>query len=65
VALFLASLALGFISRTMPQLNILAAGFPIRTVLGLVMIISSLGMVGLLFQNSLTLVFKRIGNLFL
>jgi len=65
VALFLASLAMGFISRTMPQLNILAAGFPVRTTLGLIMLIASLAMVGLLFQNSLALVFKRVGALFM
>jgi len=36
VALFLATLSMGFVSRTVPQLNILAVGFSIRIVVGLV-----------------------------
>lgn len=34
VALFLVNLALGFVSRTMPQLNILAVGFSLKTLTG-------------------------------
>ncbi|MFQ5414069.1 MAG: flagellar biosynthetic protein FliR, partial [Phycisphaerae bacterium] len=33
IALFLASVALGFLSRTMPQMNILSVGFVIRAML--------------------------------
>jgi len=65
VAVFLATLALGFISRTMPQLNILAAGFPIRITLVLIMLVASLGMVGVLLQDGLLMVFREIGALFL
>ncbi|MBI4578809.1 MAG: flagellar biosynthetic protein FliR [Planctomycetes bacterium] len=36
VALMLALLALGFLSRTMPQLNILTVGFPLKLVVALV-----------------------------
>lgn len=36
IALFLVGTALGFLSRTMPQLNILTVGFTIRVVVGLV-----------------------------
>lgn len=65
VALFLSSLAMGFISRTMPQLNILAAGFPIRITLSLVLLVASLGMTMLLFQEELIRAFNEIGMLFL
>jgi len=35
IALFLAGLAMGFLSRTMPQLNILSVGFTLRVLLAL------------------------------
>jgi flagellar biosynthetic protein FliR len=35
IALFLTSLCMGFLSRTMPQLNILSIGFPLRILVGL------------------------------
>lgn len=38
VALMLALVALGFISRTMPQLNILTIGFPLKLMLALLML---------------------------
>lgn len=60
IAIFLATLALGFISRTMPQLNILAAGFPIRIVLSMILLITSLGTVVWLFENSLDGVFGYV-----
>ena len=65
VAVFLVTLALGFISRTMPQLNILAAGFPIRIMLCFTMIIASLGMIFMLFEDGLQQVFRDIGMLFI
>lgn len=65
VAIFLATLALGFISRTMPQLNILAAGFPLRITLALIILISSLSMACVLFEDSLLMVFRQIGTMFI
>ncbi len=38
IALMLALLALGFVSRTMPQLNILTVGFPLKLVMALLMV---------------------------
>lgn len=63
-AIFLATLALGFISRTMPQLNILAAGFPIRIVLSLILLVASLGTVCWVFQENLAVAFGVIHGLF-
>ncbi len=65
IAIFLATLALGFISRTMPQLNILAAGFPIRILLALVLLIASLGVVFVLFEQNLVVVFRQLPELFI
>jgi flagellar biosynthetic protein FliR len=65
VAIFLATLALGFISRTMPQLNILAAGFPVRITLALILLIASLGSVCVLFRDNLLFVLGKVGTIFL
>ena len=65
VAIFLATLALGFISRTMPQLNILAAGFPIRIALSFVILVATLTVVVALFENYLAMVLQSVGNMFL
>lgn len=51
IAVFLATLALGFISRTMPQLNILAAGFPVNITLALIILIVSIAAAGQLCQT--------------
>lgn len=64
-AIFLATLAMGFISRTMPQLNILAAGFSIRIMLAMFLMIASLGSLCILCQDHLWLAFRRIGTLFI
>lgn len=64
-AIFLATIALGFISRTMPQLNILAAGFPIRIGLALILLIASLGTVCGLFQDSIVNVLSGLGQFFI
>lgn len=39
LALLLSELALGFVSRTMPQLNILTMGFPMRILVGLAVMV--------------------------
>jgi len=64
IAIFLATIALGFISRTMPQLNILAAGFPVRITLALVLLVASMGSLCLLFQDGIVRALGRIGLLF-
>jgi len=42
ITLFLTSLAMGFIARTVPQVNILSIGFLIRVILGFIVIMLSL-----------------------
>jgi flagellar biosynthesis protein FliR len=63
-AVFLATLAMGFVSRTMPQLNILAIGFPINITLALLVIVASMGMLFMLFEQGIIDVLHRISNIF-
>jgi len=65
IAIFLASIAMGFISRTMPQLNILVAGFAVRITLALVLLIASLGMICMIFQDTIVDVLSHIGTIFI
>lgn len=44
LALLLTELAMGFVSRTMPQLNILAVGFPLRILVGLAVVLLTIEM---------------------
>lgn len=53
VALLVATLVLGLISRTLPQLNILAIGFGINATFTLITVSVSLGAVAWLFQAEL------------
>jgi flagellar biosynthesis protein FliR len=64
-AIFLATLAMGFVSRTMPQLNILAIGFPINITLALLVLIASMGMICMLFQDGIIDVLHHLGNIFI
>jgi flagellar biosynthetic protein FliR len=52
-ALLLSTLVLGLISRTMPQLNILAVGFGLNSLVTMGTTAVTLGVVGWLFQNDL------------
>jgi len=51
VALFVVMLALGFIARTVPQLNILVVGFPLSIMIGLLLVALSVGGVAYLIEN--------------
>lgn len=42
LALFLVTVAMGFVARTVPQMNILVAGFPVRITVGLAVMMFSL-----------------------
>lgn len=52
-ALLLATLLLGIISRTLPQLNVLVLGFGINTIVTLSALALSLGVAGWLFQEQI------------
>ncbi|QDU55302.1 flagellar biosynthetic protein FliR [Aeoliella mucimassa] len=51
IALFLSTLLLGLISRTLPQINVLAVGFGLNSMLTIGLILMSLGTVAWTFQE--------------
>ena len=51
VALLLATLVLGLIGRTLPQLNILVLGFGVNTLVTIAALLVSVGAVAVLFQE--------------
>ena len=46
LALFLATVAMGFVARTVPQMNILIVVFPVRAILAMVVMIFTLPAIG-------------------
>ncbi len=53
VALMLATIVLGLISRTLPQLNVLALGFGLNTLVSFAVLAISVGAIAWLFQEQL------------
>ena len=51
IALMLTSVAMGFIARTVPQMNILVIGFPVRLALGFLVVSASLMGAAYLFED--------------
>ncbi len=64
VAVFLASVSMSFIARTIPQLNIISVGFPVQISTATLVLIISLGSVCLAFQTSLGRALQSLGRLF-
>ncbi|MCK4343491.1 MAG: flagellar biosynthetic protein FliR [Phycisphaerae bacterium] len=63
LALFLANLALGFVSRTMPQLNVLAVGFSIKAMIAFLLMAVSLPSAADAFICSLEQVYQWLNQL--
>jgi flagellar biosynthetic protein FliR len=59
-ALLLATVVLGLISRTLPQLNVMALGFGLNAMLGLAIVALSLGAAGWALEGELTLVLDEL-----
>ena len=62
-AIFLSTLAIGFIGRTVPQLNILSVGFSLRTILGFLLIIVCFKPAVQVFFNALEKAFLSLYGL--
>ncbi len=62
--IFLETLALGFIARTVPQMNILSIGFPLRILVGLFMIIGALAVDMAVYRETLRDVLAGIEQFF-
>jgi flagellar biosynthetic protein FliR len=50
---FLETVAMGFVARTVPQLNILSVGFPMRLVLGMGLLVGAVTMQSQVFVESM------------
>jgi flagellar biosynthetic protein FliR len=62
VALLLSNLVLGLVSRTLPQVNVLAVGFGLNAMLALGVLFLSIGAAAWTFQDPAADVMQRIGE---
>jgi len=62
VALLLSNLVLGLISRTLPQINVIAIGFNVNGLLALGMLTLSIGAAAWTFQDPTITVLQQIGD---
>ena len=58
--IFLETIAMGFVARTVPQLNILSLGFPLRITLGLFLLIGLVAMMFTTFGDAMTTMLNRL-----
>ena len=65
IAMFLTELTLGFMARTMPQINILSVGFLIRVLIGLWFTAAGIGAVNAIFAETFWDAVDRVGAAFL
>jgi flagellar biosynthetic protein FliR len=63
LALFLTTVAMGFVARTVPQMNILVIGFPIRMIVGLTVMAFTLPSIGSFIARTITAVLGGLGYL--
>ncbi len=61
-AVLLETLATGFVMKTMPQLNILSVGFPIKIALGLIVLGSSLLAISQAADDEMAQVLRAVGD---
>lgn len=62
-ALLLSNLITGLISRTLPQINVLAIGLSINALAMLMVLALTIGSVGMIFQHELTAAVSRLNEL--
>lgn len=61
---FLETVALGFLARTVPQMNILSLGFPVRIVLGLGLMVVAVAAMGHAFADAIREAMRAVGTIF-
>ena len=57
---FLQTVAMGFIARTVPQINILSIGFPMRTLMGALLLMMFIGIAIQVYTDNLYEVFRHL-----
>ena len=60
LALFLVTVAMGFVARTVPQMNILIVGFPLRIMVGLTVMILTLPSIGYFLAKAIGIVLRDL-----
>jgi len=63
VSLLLVTVSLGIVARTVPQMNVLIVGFPLKVCLGLVVSVVTLGAMALLLQGTFQWMLASLGGL--
>ena len=61
---FIQTLAMGFIARTVPQVNILSIGFPMRTIIGALLLVMFIGVAIDVYTSSLKETFQHLTAFF-
>lgn len=61
---FLLTISMGFIARTVPQLNILSIGFTVRIVCGALIVIGALGVMFHVFESDIHILLRRVSVFF-
>jgi len=61
---FIQTLAMGFVARTVPQINILSIGFPLRTMMGAMMMVMFIGVAVDIYADSIAETFRQLMRFF-
>lgn len=61
---FLETIAMGFVARTVPQMNILSLGFPLRILIGLLLIMAALAAMNDALAESIRQSMRAMGRVF-
>jgi flagellar biosynthetic protein FliR len=59
--IFLETLAMGFIIRTVPQINILSIGFPLRIIIGMALLVGAIGITSQVYVQTMRQTLRTIG----
>jgi len=63
LALFLTTVAMGFVARTVPQMNILIVGFPVRVIVGLTVMTFTLPSIGAFLSRTIGTLMEAVVNM--
>ncbi|MCR8656266.1 flagellar biosynthetic protein FliR [Paenibacillus endoradicis] len=64
VAMFITDVGLGFLAKTAPQFNVFVIGFPVKIMLGLLLIILMLPGMSLIFEKVFSIMFNTLEQFF-
>jgi len=62
--IFLETMAMGFVARTVPQMNILSIGFAVRILMGVALLVAAMGTIVAVFESQLRFTLRQIAIYF-